>query len=376
MAACARSPSAIRINITSDAFTIGQDVDTVAFTVSDTDGHQAGGVYALSGTWPQSIVILPFDNGRPASSVTVEVQALLGAVKRADQFINTGFVAGHTRDESITLTATECVPMCGFGETCEGGTCTMADAGMADAGTPDFGVSDMNIVDFGPDSAPVDMTVSDGCVPSTEVCNGTDDDCDGHADEGIACVGNVLLSEVCIGTKSGGASDEFVELYNPTAYEISIAGLAIQYLSATGSAWQARGAAPMGAVLRAHGYYLFASASYAQPITPDVANAWTSGLAQTGGHVRVLFGTQELDRFGWGAAAMAANNDPAPVLDLTVVSQSYERKANATSTPTSMESGGSDEHLGNSYTSADSANDFLVRTPPDPQNSSSAIEVP
>ncbi|MFO0597350.1 MAG: MopE-related protein [Myxococcaceae bacterium] len=57
------------------------------------------------------------------------------------------------------------------------------DAGVSDAGTGDAGTSDAGTSDAGASDAGDDAGV---CVPSVELCNGVDDDCDGEIDEGAA----------------------------------------------------------------------------------------------------------------------------------------------------------------------------------------------
>lgn len=44
----------------------------------------------------------------------------------------------------------------------------------------------------------------------------------------------ILISEVCVGTENG-ANDEFLEIYNPTDYDINLSGFAIKKKSSTGN---------------------------------------------------------------------------------------------------------------------------------------------
>ncbi len=72
------------------------------------------------------------------------------------------------------------------------------DTGTPDAGRPDVGTPDVGTPDAGrPDTGTPD--VPPACVPTTEMANGRDDDCDGLVDEGFS--GNpVPFSLSCTGS--------------------------------------------------------------------------------------------------------------------------------------------------------------------------------
>ena len=52
-------------------------------------------------------------------------------------------------------------------------------------------------------------------------------------DDLVEVVGHLVVSEVMTGGTS--ASDEFIELYNPTAGELPLEGLELVYVTATGA---------------------------------------------------------------------------------------------------------------------------------------------
>ncbi len=76
------------------------------------------------------------------------------------------------------------------------------DAGPIDAGPPDAGPIDAGPIDAGPidagppDAGPVDAGI-DACFPSSEVCNGLDDDCNGTIDDGFNLATDVLNCGAC-----------------------------------------------------------------------------------------------------------------------------------------------------------------------------------
>lgn len=178
--------------------------------------------------------------------------------------------------------------------------------------------------------------------------------------------GHVVISEIQVGGAT--ANDEFVELYNPTNDPVNLGG------------WRLRKAGPsalnlvasMSGVIPAHGFFLVAHPSYAGSTAADlVYTATSSGMA--GNNTIILFrdaGVTVEDKVGMGSAA---DFEGAAVASPSAAS-SIERKANASSSVSSMNVGGSDELAGNGEDSGNNATDFILRTVSQPQNSLSAIE--
>lgn len=172
----------------------------------------------------------------------------------------------------------------------------------------------------------------------------------------FAAVGpdHLVISEIVTGGTS--ASDELIELYNPTAGPLPLEGLELVYASASGltvsrrAGWQlgAPEIPPGGHLLVAHElgiYALIADATYA------------SGMAATGGSValRIEGAATAIDAVGWGSAAstwLEGGVAPAPPSGSSV-----ERLP-----------GGP---LGSTQDTDDNAADFVVRSVPGPENSAS-----
>ena len=170
----------------------------------------------------------------------------------------------------------------------------------------------------------------------------------------VDVAGHLVVSEVMTGGAS--ASDEFIELYNPTTFELPLEGLEVVYVTASGAtvtrkaAWEAGAAGvPAGAhVLIVNSAGIFAGLA-------DVGYA--NGLAATGGSVglRVIGAATAIDAVGWGNATstwLELRPAPAPA-----AGSSLERLP-----------GGS---VGSGQDTDDNLIDFFLQSMPEPQNSAS-----
>jgi len=175
-----------------------------------------------------------------------------------------------------------------------------------------------------------------------------------------------VISEV----QTRGASshdDEFIELHDPTADPVSLAGWSIQYKSAAGTTYLVFELP--AETIPAHGYYLVARPEYTGSVAPDaVQDRFLMGAS--GGHVFLVRGTDPLgsctdaaivDKVGWGTAD-CPEGTAAPAHG---AGESIERAP-----------GADDPACGNGTDTDDNAADFAVRSPADPQNSSSPAEGP
>ena len=177
----------------------------------------------------------------------------------------------------------------------------------------------------------------------------------GAADRASASgITHLVVSEVATGGTS--ASDELIELYNPTSAVMPLEGLELVYVTASGATVSRRAAWELGAPDMPAGSHLLVAnelGTYAA-----IADAtYAAGMAATGGSValRIQGASTAIDAVGWG----------------TAVGTWLEGTPAAAPPP-----GGSLERLpggaaGSTADTNDNAADFAVRMVPDPQNSGS-----
>ena len=169
-----------------------------------------------------------------------------------------------------------------------------------------------------------------------------------------ASVDHLLISEVVTG--GTGASDEFVELYNPTSGARSVEGLELVYVTATGATITRKATWPIGTLpIPVGGHLLIANDA---GIFSAIADArYANGLAAAGGSValRAVGASIAIDAVGWGTAVSAwLETRPAPA---PIAGSSLERLPGG--------AGGSGQD------SNDNLLDFMVNAIPNPQNSAS-----
>ena len=197
--------------------------------------------------------------------------------------------------------------------------------------------------------------------------------------------GHVVISELYGNGGNSGAvyRNDYVELYNPTYFAVSLAGWSVQYASATGTGtWHAT---PLGGRILPFGYYLvqFAGGTNGIPL-PGPDTTGTTNLSATAGKIAVVRSTTPLsgaspadtsiiDMVGYGSADGYEGSGPAPAPGTAT---SLERKAAPLATALSMAQGGNDANSGNGWDSNNNAADFVAQKSLSPQNSSAAPEKP
>ena len=162
---------------------------------------------------------------------------------------------------------------------------------------------------------------------------------------------HLVISELMTGGAS--ASDEFVELYNPSSVSLSVEGLELVYVTASGATITRKATWPTGtAPILAGGHLLIANDA---GIFSAIADArYANGLAAAGGSValRVVGASAAIDAVGWGTAASTwLETRPAPA---PTAGSSLERLP-----------GGA---AGSGQDTNDNLVDFAVLAAPDPQN--------
>jgi hypothetical protein len=166
--------------------------------------------------------------------------------------------------------------------------------------------------------------------------------------------GHLVVSEVMTGGAS--ASDEFIELYNPSSTSLPLEGLEVVYVTASGATVTRKASWPTGAAAVPPGSHLLI-ANEAGLFGGMADVAYANGLAATGGSValRVVGAATAIDVLGWGTVASTwLETLPAPA---PAAGSSLERLPGGSS--------GSTQDTDNNLI------DFVVQPIPDPQNTGS-----
>ena len=184
----------------------------------------------------------------------------------------------------------------------------------------------------------------------------------------IGPAGHIVISEIQIdGT---AATDEFVELYNPTDSDVVMSGWRLRKKNSTGT--EATLVATLSGTIPAHGFFLIGCNGYDGAVSTNTQYSTVDNIPADG--CVILYsdaGVTIVDKVGTGASVdyetAAYGTNPA-------ANRSIERKTNTDSTAATMGSGGVDELEGNGYDTDNNLNDFIYRTTSDPQNTNSQRE--
>ena len=184
----------------------------------------------------------------------------------------------------------------------------------------------------------------------------------GFAAGAHAAANHVVISEFATRGPTA-ATDEFVELYNPTDNPVDLSGWRLQYKSATGTTWNDRAVLPANSFIPARGFFLIVNTSYIGGATPDYSSGlWNSGSGMAdNGHERILDASLvEVDKVGWGSAIDPEGGVTAPNHGTTANGNSVERKATAASTADSLAAGGLHALLGNGEDTDNNGANFVA----------------
>lgn len=183
---------------------------------------------------------------------------------------------------------------------------------------------------------------------------------------------HLVLSEIQLAGAS--ASEDFVEIYNPTSLNISLDGYRLVKRTSTGTVDTGLVVFASTDQIPAYGYFLWCNSSLSASLTCDkntsgtIANnnsvALRNGAENTGEIVDAVSFGSVTNTLGEGVSI----DSPPPA------SGSAERKAKSNSDAISMSSGGADELIGNSEDSNNNSADFVIRNVSQPQNSLSPTE--
>ena len=147
----------------------------------------------------------------------------------------------------------------------------------------------------GPDDAG-----GDGAAAPTDLGIGSD----GGTALTLCDLHKLRINEVSTGA-SDGATDEFIELYNPCAAAVGLSGGKLVYRAASSGSDNFTLCAFASQTIAAHGYFVVANSGYAA--SADVKPfQGGSGLAAAGGGVALKDSTDTVvDSIGWGTATNA-----------------------------------------------------------------------
>ncbi len=180
---------------------------------------------------------------------------------------------------------------------------------------------------------------------------------------------HIVISEIQVA--GDVASDEFVELYNPTNQPIDLTGWRLYRKNSAGTI--ANIIASMSGSIPAYGYYLVAHDSYngTTPRDAGYSNSSTT-ITEDNGIFLLDNATNLIDMVGMGASTDAELFGTL----IPITGESVERKALPNSTIITMDTNGIHALLGNGEDTNNNGSDFTDRTVPQPQNTQSTIENP
>lgn len=181
---------------------------------------------------------------------------------------------------------------------------------------------------------------------------------------------HLVISEIQINPSTA----QFVEIYNPTSSDVSLNGWSLIRKTASGITVATLVTFTSAHTVTANGYFLAAADSYTGSVSGDATCDGFSTSSDSTIQLKNSAGSL-IDIVGFGSITNTTDGyEGSPYSSRPSSGQSIERKAYAGSTASDMSSGGAHELLGNGSDTNNNANDFITRTTPDPQNTSSPAE--
>lgn len=181
---------------------------------------------------------------------------------------------------------------------------------------------------------------------------------------------SILISEVMIAGDK--ADDEYIELYNPTDFEVDLSGWRLLLLKNNKSYTLLGGRARSNfdnIKINPYSYLLLAHASSNIFVQPDIRWSKSNKLTENNKIILLNKDNQIVDSIGWGEN----NNCLGECLFNPPKNKSLSRKATTHSSEESMKN--EEKKYGNAYNSYNNSFDFIL-TDPDPQGSASDAEIP
>jgi beta-lactamase superfamily II metal-dependent hydrolase/DNA/RNA endonuclease YhcR with UshA esterase domain len=155
----------------------------------------------------------------------------------------------------------------------------------------------------------------------------------------------------------GGASDEFIELYNNSDAPFSIGGHLLRG-SNNAAGVTTRATVPAGRTIPARGHYLFVNTAASAALLALADQTYGVAITDDGGIALTLADlTTVIDQVGLSSGSAFKEGTPLATFGASNTNQGYERKAGGVN--------GSQQDTNNNSA------DFQVKTPSDPQNLSS-----
>jgi len=187
---------------------------------------------------------------------------------------------------------------------------------------------------------------------------------------------HLVISEVQT-SGTNATTDDFIELYNPTVNAFNLKGFRLVRRTQTAASDSTIKSWTTDTYIPARGFYLWANSGYsAIAAAPD---ATTTATIADNNSIALRQGAentgQVVDSLAWGSGHVASLGEGVPLQNI-LPDKSFERKAAALSTQTSMAVGGLDELKGNAWDTEENSADFILRAYSQPQNSLSPAEYP